>query len=66
MVDVYQGCSLGLDVLVSRRNFKRLGLMDYVGGLGLDLVSDLKSNGLISDVNVLFTSRPTNIFHIVF
>jgi len=35
-----QGCSLDLDdVSVSRRNFKRLGLVENVGDLGLILVS---------------------------
>ena len=32
-----QGCSLGLDVSVSRRNFKRLGLVKMWEGLGLVL-----------------------------
>jgi len=43
-----QGCSLGLDVSVSRRSrdlvSKRLGLVEMWEGLGLDLVSDWKSN----------------------
>jgi len=40
----WQGCSLGLDVSVSRRSFQtsrsRLGLVETWEGLGLDLVSD--------------------------
>ena len=51
-----QGCSLGLDVSVSRRSrdvvSKRLGLVETWEGLGLDLVSDWKSN-----VSVLSRSR---------
>ena len=35
-----QECSLGLDVSVSRRNFKRLGLVKMWEGLDLGLVSD--------------------------
>jgi len=39
-----QGCSLGLDVSVSRRSFQtsrsRLGLVETREGLGLDLVSN--------------------------
>ena len=37
-VYIMQGCSLGLDVSVSRRNVKRLGLVKMWEGLGL--VSD--------------------------
>jgi len=41
---VMQGCSLGLNVSVSRRSrdvvSKRLGLVETWGGLGLDLVSN--------------------------
>jgi len=51
-----QGCSLSLDVSVSRCNFQmswsRLGLVETWEGLGLDLVSDWKWN-----VSVLSRSR---------
>jgi len=48
---VRQGCSLGLET-VSRRSFQtsrsRLGLVETWEGLGLDLVSDWKSNVSVS------------------
>jgi len=53
------GYSLGLDTVL-RCNFKRHSLAENVGGLCLVLFSDLKLNVLVSDVNVSFTSRPTN------
>ena len=56
-----QGCSLGLDVSVSRRSqdivSKRLGLAETWEGLGVDLVSDWKSNVSVSYHRVSFTSQ---------
>jgi len=55
-----QGCSLGLNISVSRSNFKRLGLVKMWEGLGL--VSDWKSIVSVSHHKVSFTSRPIYIF----
>ena len=56
-----QGCSLGLDVSVSRRSrdvvSKRLGLVETWEGLGLDLVSDWKSNVSVSSRSRTIGSR---------
>jgi len=55
-----QGCSLSLDVSVSRRIFQtsrsHLGLVERWEGLGLDLISDWKSNVLVSYHRASFTS----------
>ena len=56
-----QGCSLGLDVSVSRRSFQtsrsRLGLVETWVGLGLDLVSDWKPNVSVSSRSRAIGSR---------
>jgi len=64
-----QGCSLGFNVLVSRRSFQtsrsRFGLMETWEGLGLDLVSDRKSClGLVSVsyYRVSFTGQCAQLF----
>ena len=63
-----QGCSLGLDVLVSRWSqdvvSKRLGLVETWEGLGLDLVLDRNSNVSVSSLShrVSFTSQYTQLF----
>ena len=61
-----QGCSLGLDVSVSRRSFQtsrsRLGLVETREGLGLDLVSNWKSNVSVSYHRVSFTSQYAQLF----
>ena len=58
---LHQGCSLGLDVSVSRRSrdvvSKRLGLVQTWEGLGLDLVSDWKSNVSVSSRSRTIGSR---------
>ena len=63
---IIQGCSLGLDVSVSRRSFQtsrsRLGLVETWEGLGLDLVSDWKSNVSVSYHRVSFTSQCAQLF----
>ena len=62
----WQGCSLGLDVSVSRQSrdvvSKRLGLVETWEGLGLDLVSDWKSNVSVSYHRVSFTSQHAQMF----
>ena len=58
--------SFGLDVSVSRRSrdvvSKRLGLVETWEGLGLDLVSDSKSNVSVSYHTVSFPSRYAQLF----
>jgi len=64
---VSQGCSLGLDVLVSRRTrdvvSKRLGLVETWEGLGIDLVSDWKSNVSVSCLSRTIGSRLQTNMH---
>ena len=65
-ISLRQGCSLRLDVSVSRRSrevaSKRLGLAETWEGLSLDLVSDLKSNVSVLYHRVSFTSQYAQLF----
>ena len=58
LCSISQGCSLGLET-VSRRSFQtsRLGLVETWEGLGLDLVSDWKSNISVSSRSRAIGSR---------